>query len=267
MGALPGPAGGAVGHPGHGLSLRRRCGKGHADAAHQDNRRQNVQKVFEPLTGDDWQERFFAGIVTASGEDRRLVSLEYSYTLGILDRNQLTAGAYVRSRSHSRAVCWEDCRCSSSSSLSKGWTPSEDFPKDWTSIPPSTVTERALDQSRRQSPLGIGGLPDQEAREFPRAAREDYDSLLTLRTEGYEDLSTDRTRPERRRSPSGGFPVDWRQSPGLPPAGRCGERGPEEDVAALFNQWGTKNSTNNVRFNPVTADNLHFEHMDERGRQ
>ena len=41
----------------------------------------------------------------------------------------------------------------------------------------------------------------------------------------------------------------------------------EEDVAALFNQWGAKNSTNNVRFNPVTADNLHFEHMDERGRQ
>ena len=52
------------------------------------------QKVFEPLTGDGWQERFFAGIVTAGDEDRRLVSLEYSYTLGVLDRNQLTAGAY-----------------------------------------------------------------------------------------------------------------------------------------------------------------------------
>ena len=38
------------------------------------------QKVFEPLTGDGWQERFFAGIVTAGDEDRRLVSLEYSYT-------------------------------------------------------------------------------------------------------------------------------------------------------------------------------------------
>ena len=41
----------------------------------------------------------------------------------------------------------------------------------------------------------------------------------------------------------------------------------EEDVAALFNQWGAENSTDNVRFNLVTADNLHFEHMDERGRQ
>ena len=41
----------------------------------------------------------------------------------------------------------------------------------------------------------------------------------------------------------------------------------EEDVAALFNQWGAENSTDNVRFNPVTAYNLHFEHMDERGRQ
>ena len=33
----------------------------------------------------------------------------------------------------------------------------------------------------------------------------------------------------------------------------------EEDVVAKFNVWAGENSTENVRFNPVTGDNIHFE--------
>ena len=452
------------------------------------------QKVFEPLTGDGWQERFFAGIVTASGEDRRLVSLEYSYTLGILDRNQLTAGAYWQAhrdieagvqamaedyaaqglapeeglRLHEAAFSRlsrelttsalsvtveggmlvqsfgkssdgvhpfesedEELHRQSSQQTAREWdrllAPYAPFGLSYAFDDPDLdgngltmtyqgrevrgimdpqvgwITEHtglsaygeeavelyavyadgaltglrlatpeeqaALDQSRRQSPLGIGGLPDQEAREFPRAAREDYDSLLALRTEGYEDLSlevfnqrlldwanehsgawdriscdviwndygvrlTEEERsfaaltcllsgtengqmvralhtgqpeedpgfaanlPEILREENGGalvwcdlyydvsYHIPDRAGATVGERDRCAAgmqmdiaefwestdldallTMTEEDVAALFNQWGAENSTDNVRFNPVTADNLHFEHMDERGRQ
>ena len=37
-----------------------------------------------------------------------------------------------------------------------------------------------------------------------------------------------------------------------------------EDVASEFSVWAEENSTGNIRFNAVTGDNLHFEHLDER---
>ena len=39
----------------------------------------------------------------------------------------------------------------------------------------------------------------------------------------------------------------------------------EEDVAARFSAWAAAYSTAGVTFAPVTADSIHFEHMDERG--
>ncbi len=39
----------------------------------------------------------------------------------------------------------------------------------------------------------------------------------------------------------------------------------EEDVVELFNAWALVYATDSVRFNPVTGDNIHFEHLDERG--
>ena len=39
----------------------------------------------------------------------------------------------------------------------------------------------------------------------------------------------------------------------------------KEDVAARFNTWARESSAENIRINPVTGDNLHFEHADERG--
>lgn len=38
----------------------------------------------------------------------------------------------------------------------------------------------------------------------------------------------------------------------------------EEDVAARFSAWAAEYSTEGVTFSPITADNIHFEHMDER---
>lgn len=39
----------------------------------------------------------------------------------------------------------------------------------------------------------------------------------------------------------------------------------EEDVVARFNVWAAENSTEEIRINPVTGGNIHFEAMDERG--
>ncbi|MBD5154190.1 MAG: M56 family metallopeptidase [Oscillibacter sp.] len=39
----------------------------------------------------------------------------------------------------------------------------------------------------------------------------------------------------------------------------------EEDVVSQFNLWGAEYSTENITFNPITADNIHFEACDERG--
>nr|MDE7219599.1 M56 family metallopeptidase [Oscillospiraceae bacterium] len=39
----------------------------------------------------------------------------------------------------------------------------------------------------------------------------------------------------------------------------------EEDIVSQFNAWAEAVNTENVRFDPVTADNIHFEHADERG--
>lgn len=48
--------------------------------------------VCAPLTGENWEKRFFHGAVGA-GEDHKTV-VEYSYSLEILDPEALTAGAY-----------------------------------------------------------------------------------------------------------------------------------------------------------------------------
>ena len=39
----------------------------------------------------------------------------------------------------------------------------------------------------------------------------------------------------------------------------------EADVAAQFNAFAEEASTENVRINPITADDIHFEAYDERG--
>ena len=450
------------------------------------------QYVCKPLTGDSWRERHFSGIVTAGGQDRRLVSLEYSYTLGVLDRDKLTAGAYwqvhrdieagVRALAEEYAAQgltleeWIEAHEAAFARLSRALTTSalsvaveggilvqsfgkssdgiygtedaelhrqssEQTAREWddllspylafglsysfedpdldgngltmtyqgrevrgimdpqvgwitehsglsaygqgavelyavyadgalTGLRLATPEEQAaFDESRGQPPLGISGLPDQEAREFPRAAREDYESLLTLRTEGYEDLSleafnqrlldwanehsgawdrincdviwndygvslTEEERsfaaltcllsgtengrmvralytgspeedpgfaanlPEILREENGGalvwcdlyydvsYHIPDRAGTTVGERDRCATgmqmdiaefwegadldallAMTEEDVAALFNRWAEENSTERVRFNLVTADNLHFEHMDERGRQ
>ncbi len=38
----------------------------------------------------------------------------------------------------------------------------------------------------------------------------------------------------------------------------------EEEVAARFRRWAAQNSTDGVRFEPVTAENIHYEAIDER---
>ena len=38
----------------------------------------------------------------------------------------------------------------------------------------------------------------------------------------------------------------------------------EEDIVAQFNIWARANSTDGVRFAPITGDNIHFESADER---
>lgn len=40
----------------------------------------------------------------------------------------------------------------------------------------------------------------------------------------------------------------------------------EADVVSWFNAWAEEASTENIRFQPVTEDNIHFETYDERGR-
>lgn len=55
---------------------------------------------------------------------------------------------------------------------------------------PATAEEQAAwDGSRGRIHLGIATIQAEEAREFPRASRTDYDALLSLRTEGYERMS------------------------------------------------------------------------------
>ena len=39
----------------------------------------------------------------------------------------------------------------------------------------------------------------------------------------------------------------------------------EDDVVRQFNAWAEEASTENVKINPVTADDIHFEPYDERG--
>lgn len=39
----------------------------------------------------------------------------------------------------------------------------------------------------------------------------------------------------------------------------------EEDVVSWLNAWAEEAGTENLRFNPITADNIHFEAYDERG--
>ena len=39
----------------------------------------------------------------------------------------------------------------------------------------------------------------------------------------------------------------------------------EADIVAQFNAWAVENSTENVKINPITADNIYFQPYDERG--
>ena len=50
--------------------------------------------VYEPLTSEWWQERYFSGLEAARDNGGRVVFIEYTYCLQIRDPNRLTVGEY-----------------------------------------------------------------------------------------------------------------------------------------------------------------------------
>ena len=446
--------------------------------------------VFEPLTGEHWARQFFAGAEGARDQTDHAVFLEYSYSLEVLDRDKLTAGAYRQvhrdieegiqailrdpaardltegTQAYEAAFTQLSARLSTDSlsvtveggllvqSFGSGneedldaalhrqsseesaaqWdqvlSPYVPFGLTYTFDDPDLdgngltmtyqgrevrgimdpqegvwITEHtgpgfgedavelyavyvngqlaglrlaapeeqaAFDESRRKNGQlrpGADTLPaGGETREFPRATQEDYDALMTLRTEGYElssledfnrqlldwgnrhgdawdrincdviwsDCGVQLTEEERtfasltcwqsgtengqmiRAIYTGGPEADPGFSANLPErqaaegdivlawcnlyydisyhipdktAVTVTERDrcvggmweeiarfwqetdmeallemTEADVVELFNRWGRENSTSGLRFNTVTADNIHFESKDERGR-
>lgn len=156
--------------------------------------------TLEPLTAERWQTRKFGGFTTTDypgASDNAM--FEFSYTLTIQKADTLTVGEYNDARSgvgnrlqdmlqdktegqlQNHAFMQEEINAEIES-LTKQWSSDKlQISVVYDYMPLSELsTENSNQQSTQQ---------EKENRDFPNGTKEDYGSLLTLKTRDYQDMS------------------------------------------------------------------------------
>lgn len=155
--------------------------------------------TLEPLTAERWQTRKFGGFTTTDypgASDNAM--FEFSYTLTIQKADTLTVGEYNDARSgvgnrlqdmlqdktegqlQNHAFMQEEINAEIES-LTKQWSSDKlQISVVYDYMPLSELsTENSNQQSTQQ---------EKENRDFPNGTKEDYGSLLTLKTRDYQDM-------------------------------------------------------------------------------
>lgn len=155
--------------------------------------------TLEPLTAEKWKEREFGGYVQTNYEEASdNAVMEYSFTLAIKNPQTLTVGEYDKIRLSINRELHELIQNKTLEQLQD-----EDFMNDHIRAAVESIEMRysndklQIDLNYMYQPLS--GLKEgnteeiqtkeQERREYPNATREDYRSLLALKTPDYQTMS------------------------------------------------------------------------------
>ena len=155
-------------------------------------------EILEPLTGKDWRaKRFNRSFATQYPEASDNALIEVTLTLEVRDADALTVGEYDAARAGTIAALNDVFRNKTSEALRDDALMREVIRSEIVKIKERYDSEKLLVSVEfAYRPLSGSGDGDaggrnetqaQEKRMYPNASREDYRSLLTLKTADYQD--------------------------------------------------------------------------------
>lgn len=146
--------------------------------------------TLEPLTAEHWESRDFSGAAMTEGAEPAV--LEYVYTLAILDANALTVGAYSEARQGMamdlQGMMRDKTAPEAEDAVNSGGP--EALAEAWSTGALRVTVEYALKPGDDGGEAaGEAAAEEQpEPRRYPNGTREDYDSLLALKTPEYQQM-------------------------------------------------------------------------------